>query len=284
MAEANQNDVGFKIAKPFFDVNTAGDVDLIINSSWPTLQIIKEQTVAITTEPIVGPLFRWRAFVEHNIGFPPFMAAWAIYADGTEMRLVDIERYTGAISDVNISSTTAEIESSGDSTSFNMTHVHFKFYSIDLSKEVEYPLIKEAATQVPINNDFGVKFVKEGKSLDSDDMRDFIIHSRCQSPLVQVVKTEQSAERFSDSFGNSGGIIQYKNPVTYLAWVFGYIKHGDGSYSVAPYFSQGYPSTGVDVSTNTYSILFLENAGDTGATLVVLRDPLFSSNDVEVTY
>lgn len=268
-----KKDVGIKIAKPFYDVNNAGDTDVIFNSSWPTLQIISEKTVEITNN---GTNFSARA--EHNLGFPPFVCMWGIYADGSIMRLVDIEKIGGALSTTTITNTIATVSGLSSATGFNMTHVHFKFYNIDLSKDVEYPFIQQPTQQILTDRDFGIKLAKEGKDINSEDVRDYILHSRCQSPLVLAVKTQESG-----TASTTGGSIEYKSPYKFPSWVFGYVRSGN-TYKTAPYFSQGYPSITIYPNEYRYMIEWENSAGDDGATILVLRDPFFAGTGVEVTY
>lgn len=240
----NQTDVGFKIAKPFFDVNTAADSDLILNSSWPTLQIAFEKTVTGSSS------------TEHGLGFPAFTVLWTI-TNGVAIKSIP------NVDDVHVYHGTGT--------------VHIKCYNINLSKDIDYPVIKDASIKAPVDNDFGIKLVKEGKNLSSNDMRDFVLHSRCQSPLVLAVKTEKSA-----TVNTTGGTITYSNPYLNPVWVFGYVKAGN-LYKSAPYFSQAYPRTFIN-SNNTYQISWSSSANDNGATLLMLRDPIFSGTYKQVQY
>lgn len=246
--KANEGSVGIKIAKPFFDVNTAGDADLILNSSWPTLQVAFEANVA----PGLSNL-------SHSIGFPPLTLAWLL---GSE-----------------ISRTQTGIEVTKDSV-LNVSNAHVKCYNVDLSKDLEYPFIAPPTSNTLTSPDFGIKFVKEGKDLDSKDMRDFIIHSRCQSPLILAVKTQETA-----THTDSGGTIEYKSPYPYLSWAFGFVRLGD-TYRPVPYFYQpsGTSAVSVDAANNRYSLSWNKSQGHTGATLVVLRDPFFAGVDIEASY
>lgn len=276
MLSDTKRDVGFKIAKPFFDVNTAGDTDLILNSSWPTLQIAYEATTPLLERSLGLGVYEYTASVSHNLKFPPFTSIWLIH-DGKSERVVD------TVSVVESSSTTS-INSTSSSLSFISlnsvrvaagTMVHFKCYNVDLSKDIEYPFISPPQSQTSTNRDFGIKMVAEGKSLDSTDMRDYIIHSRCQSPLVLAVKTGKAAAT------SAGGTISYTSPYLFPSWVFGYVKAGD-TYRSAPYFSQAYPIT--QIVNNIYRVSWLKGAGDDGGALLVLRDPFFSGVDVDISY
>lgn len=239
----NRNDVGLKIALPDRDVSSAGDTDLILNSSWPTLQIAFETTVT------------GQAFTPHNLPFIPFTIIWTKSSSFT---------YSKSIPDIN------------DTNIFHGTGtVHIKCYNLDITKDKEYPFIDPPGAVVNTDTDFGFKMVKEGKSLDSDDLRDYLIHTRCQSPLVLAVKTEETASEHP----TQGRQINYQSPYPFPSWVFGFVWVGAlRRYSYAPYFAQAYPVT--RIRDNSYNLQFLDGR----ASLVVLRDPFFSPTQVEMNY
>lgn len=237
-----ENDVGFKIAKKDFDVNTAGDTDLLLSSSWPTLQVAFETTV--TGQPQTS----------HNLPFTPFTLTWVTSGGRTTKQVPDIS----------------------SSTIFHTTATtHIKCYNLDITKDVEYPFIKLPSSSTPTDPDFGIKMTKEGKSLDSEDLRDYLIHSRCQSPLVLAVKTEQS----SSPHPTQGKQINYTSPYPAPSWVFGFVWiAANQRYFYAPYFSQAYPVT--RISGNSYNLQFLNGK----ASLIVLRDPFFAPQEIEASY
>ena len=154
---------------------------------------------------------------------------------------------------------------------------HFKCYNIDLSKQADYTFVKNPGNSFNYSPDIGMKLVKEGKSIDSTDLRDFILHTRAQAPLVLTVITEKSQ---TGSAGNYN--ISYTNPAGYVAWAFGMADNPatPGQYDWANLMAGSPPR------------LYFENGGTrfrvnyqgTKACLVVLRDPLFAATDVNVSY
>lgn len=273
-------DYGIRISKPLYDVRTAGDSDLIFNSAWPS---ISQVFPSFTTSAFQGT--SGGSFTIDGIAEPLFALGWDT-GDGLTASMVfpDI----ASIDDVGIFTFT------GAGTNPQIYDlINLKVYNINLSVDVEYPFIQPSSTAATTYADpnFGFKVPRSDTTIDapdahratkdinSTDMRDFVIHSRCQSPLVMAVKTEASA--ITDTSGTYTKIIRYTTPTGVASWVFGYIKRADGSYLYAPYFGQAYPRTNIETAT-TYSIGW--SGTDIGATLLVLRDPMFSSNDIQAVY
>lgn len=270
---ADVNDYGIKITKPGFDVATAGDADLIFSSSWPSLPIVTETTIGSLSS------FNGGSFT-HGVGFAPFTQVWRTRAGATQRTGLNNGALSGVddtdivIDSGNISLTALDPFQLSAELVYNY---HIKCYNIDLSVEKEYPILTDQTTQASTSRDYGIKVVKEDEDIDSTDMRDFILHSRCQSPLILAVKTQESA---------SGTTVSYTETIGYRSWVFGYVRDSNNAYRFAPYFAQAYPITSITSSGGvyTYSVQYLAAAGDTGASLVILRDPMFAATNVEASY
>lgn len=260
-------DYGIKISKPFFDAQNSGDADLIFSSAWPSLPVAFEETLTVDST-MISPA---ELPIPHGLGFPPLVLAWK-YIDNYAVKFVFGYSDVLECDDTNIY---LSLASPQYPPSNQASKVHIKAYNIDLSVEKEYAINKPPASQLLYDPDFGIKVVKEGMDYKSTDLRDFILHSRAQSPLIMAVKTQESA---------TGDTVRYVDPQGYLSWVFGFVRGTDGRYKAAPYFSQGYPQTGIDVSALEYSVAWETAASDDGATLVVLRDPMFTATDEEASY
>jgi hypothetical protein len=172
------------------------------------------------------------------------------------------------------------------------TKIKVMIFAIDLSKDIDYTLAPGATFATPYDNNYGIKMVKSGKNINSTDMRDFAIHSRCQSPLVLAVKTQDTITPLA---ANGGNTIQFTNKTKTPVWVYGFIKAGAaglavgqgvpaGTYVPAPYYNQSYPVCFTDGVTSYISWTTGGSHNDSGATLLILRDPMFSSNPITVQY
>lgn len=237
-------DYGLKVSKAGFDALTAQDNDLLINSSWPSLQIVKVVNSTDTTP------------IAHGLPYPTLavlLVTGSAYF-GTGMRPLNT-----------------------DSTYVYPDAGTVVIYNLDITKDIDYPYTSKPKTTISYDNNYGIKMVKKGSDITSTDMRDFILHSRCGSPMVLAVKTEETVSPDNPTY------IQYTNNLGYPSFVFGYVENeflGSGVYQVAPPGGQAYPIT---FSNGTTSYVRIGVLGARGS-LIILRSPMFSSNPVEVTY
>jgi hypothetical protein len=159
--------------------------------------------------------------------------------------------------------------------------VNIKIYNIDLLKFVAYPYKLPPIIAQPYDADYGIKIVKENKDIESKDLRDFILHSRAQSPQVDSVNVNPSKAEYTNTTGyinwvfgfgfntnapNSklSAVVSYPNSTQSLPWMR---INRDGSFNFKPNY----------YSASNYA------AGGGAASLVVIRDPLFVANNIEVT-
>jgi hypothetical protein len=270
---AVNTNVGFKISKPGYDANKTAGSNLVFSSSWPSLQTAFEATI---DNPITGP--GGALTIAHNLKFPPFTMVWAGGPDPSGltaamavrriMGCVDVDGTNLYLNDNNLSGGDAGFL-------YSATKLHIKSFQVDLSKDIDYILAAGDTFKGAYDANFGVKMVKKGKDINSRDLRDFAIHSRAQSPLVLAIKTQAT-----NNAANSG-TTQYTSKYKYPIWVYGYVCSA-GRYRFSPLGGQAYPVTFTDgFSTN---LTYEPTAGDDGATLVVLRDPMFAANSITATY
>lgn len=237
-----RQDVGVKLSQPFYDVNTTSDSNLVFSSGWPSL--------AVAASGICDGSGK----IAHNLGFPPFSLGWA--NTPATMVFPDMD-------------STYLYSNPGD---------YVVAYDLDITKDVDYAYTAASSVVQPYDNGYGIKMAIEGKNIDSTDLRDFIVHSRAQSPLVLAVKTEISADAANVAIAGSP-TIQYTNKVGYQTWVFGYVYlNASSRYAFAPMYSQAYPRLFTD-GIKSYLTYF-----DNKASLVILRDPMFAPTTRSVTY
>ena len=260
-----QSDVGIKISQPFYDIKTAGDSQLIFNSSWPTIAVAFEKTLYASQVDFDNPDYP----IAHNLGFSPFTVAWATKAsDGS------VNRFIGA-----------QMDNSNiyPQWSASLTAFHIKCYNIDLGTTKTYPFISSPTTAGAYNQDFGIKLAKQDKLLSSTDLRDFILHSRAQSPLVAYVGSGD----VSVDLGASLREISFTPTTTTALWAFGYQQSTiNNRWIYAPYNSQSPPRTFITQNSNgtyTYKVQYFSTSGQKGC-LIVLKDPMFAATDVRATY
>ena len=266
---------GLKISQPFYDATTAADANLLFSSSWPTIPIAAEKTF---TNVLYGGSDDFNGTTltfNHNLGFVPFTAVWT-----TTFSPRLTSRYVGGPFSPTFDANNAYV-----GVSNALYQVHVTCYNINLGTDVDYPYIKTSGATALYDNDFGLKIAKSGKDITSNDMRDFILHTRCQSPQILAVKTEKSA--VDSALGGGTRDIIYTPPVTTPLWAFGYQRDSTNTYIGVYYYSQSYPRLFVTPNTNgtyTYQLNFGPAASNFGATLLLMRDPMFASNDLTASY
>lgn len=277
--------VGFKLSKPGFNAVTTGGQNMVFDSSWPSLPVAFDTGLITNTITTTGST----ATIAHNLNFPALVFGWAYFPDPSGVGNVT-QRFICAADRTNI-------YLNGNSNSrppLNATKIRIKAFQVDLSRDINYILAPGDTFKRPYDPDFGVKIVKPNKDVNSKDMRDFAVHSRCQSPLILAVKTEATIPTANLATG-IGNVIQYTSALSYPVWIYGFIKLGGtlagalsmavNTYYPAPYYSQTYPRTFTDgyKAYIGYTVTGPPSP-DVGATLVILRDPMFAANQQAVVY
>lgn len=260
----SRKDVGIKVAQAGYDVETAADYQLTFNSAWPSLQEAFDKTYHVGVGAVVT--------VPHNLGFYPFAFGFASQNG----------RYLGRIGYANLPTLSMYIGQNNIYLQGSLSEaydVNVTCYNLDLTKQADYTQPLPSGLQESYSPDYGIKMVKPGRDISSSDLRDYIIHTRAQSPAVLSVLTEQSGVADGALYS-----ITYTNPVGITNWVHGLSVVTGTIYESKVYQSAGFAvqsALGVSISGATYKLTY---SGGTGGTIVVLRDPLFGNNDVAVTY
>lgn len=264
------SNAGLKISKPGFNANTAADTDLIFSSAWPSLPVAYQTNVPIGTNS-----------VNHGLNFPPFTMVWAITTTHNNHTWSSAVTFMGIPS---VDSTIVDLANSQivglEGQFYSQVACHIKCFNIDLTKDIEYPQLPNKAYVTQYDPSYGIKVARPGKSTLSKDLRDYVLHSRCQSPLILAVKTEKTYNP-ANSLTPPAGVVQYTNKQNLQTWNFGFNKTATGKYLYAPLYAQSVPRTFSDGVT---SYVNYDGATYTGATLVVLRDPMFPPNVVSASY
>lgn len=265
-------DVGVKISKPGYDARRSAGQNMLYNSSWPTLAVAYETTIPNPLTSGAGS-----GTVNHNLTFPPLTFVWATGPDPSGLTGATCTRRIPVVASVD--ETTVYLSPSGTSlveTDFlyTATDLNIKCFQLDLSRDIDYILASGDTFKSPYDNSFGIKVVKPRKNIESKDLRDYILHSRCQGALVLAVKTQDTINP------SNPGEIQYTSKLPTPVWVYGFTRSAAGQYKWAPLGGNAYPET----DTDGYQSNLVYGFGDTGASLVILRDPMFAPNVVFATY
>ncbi len=255
---------GIFITQVGVSVPYAADYQYVFNSNWPSLQIIFESVVSVVAGGTIT--------IPHNLGFYPAVMVWysvngvsvgRFYAE-TVFDKTDIYIYNLFGDDVVAS---------------------IKCYNIDITIQRDYALPKQPLIKTKYDPTCGIKVAKYGKSLGSSDLRDFILHSRCQSPALLSVINQETVDPTDIYFPLSN--VRYTNPANYTPWVLGYLEYATPNNSgditkykiYSPGGNQSRPAF-IQIGKTSYLLPF----GGSKGTLVVLRDPLVVPNKIQVTY
>lgn len=259
----------------------AADYQYVFNSDWPSLAIAFESKVDV---PYLGSVT-----VPHNLGFYPLTMGWTLL-NGVNIgrTFATSGNLSGAQNDVSLTFDNKNIYLTNNGTYNQVTYtVSIKCYNIDISKQVDYTFPKQPTIKSVYDPSTGIKVSKYGKSIASTDLRDFILHSRAQSPAVLSIVTQ----------ADKNGRIGYNNPVGYTPWTLAFVG-GVGQHTtyspLAPGSQQAGYLFGLLSTTQAQSLgvpqariiasFTLNYPSNSFGSLVVLRDPLVVPTTVQAQY
>lgn len=284
-----RKDYGVKVARPYYDVRSCADNQLLFNSSWPILQIVgvfKESLISGSVP--AGATVTFTQTIDYD-----YCAASkeVVYTK----RVNIVYNLSGNISTVtqywgyrhNLGYAPLAFPSSV----LSGLSGYIVITNIDISKDVDYPYTDAPLEYFGGDLDYGVK-TKAYYRKDmphSSEILGYGINSRLSSKMVQAVKTEETIQ---------AGTVNNK----YIYWepprdeqdnvisgvdAFEFYGYGteDGSDVYYPVQALYLPS-GVDASGAEYVGVFSPqySADYSQTSLVVLRSPMVSPNVVEVNY
>ena len=252
-------DFGAKLSQAGFDVNTAGNQDLLFSSSFPTLKEEKTGTyIGVNNNSDV-------LIYEHNLGYVPFFLVQVNKGSGSEM----ISDNTWFVDENKIYTR--------DATNYKY---RWTIYRLPLYQEFfSEPTQQESITQGGFDPDFGMKFAKEGKDLDSTDLRNFTIHSRARTPLVHSVSVKEWHT------GDTQHTVQHG--LTYVPLAFGFTQSGVNTFPPYGKTYQVFPSPQANpgIGRGIDSVLIGSDPITSAKTsIVILKDPFINRDYKQVTY
>lgn len=280
---AQDADVGIKISKPNFDAARTRPENLLFSSSWPSLPIAYEITIPDMTKLLTYPTAPSGEYkVPHGLKYPPLTFYWAV-SDVSGKDGIPTPVFERKVANVDSQYVYIEPLNGIEDLISLVPPVNIKCFALDLRQDVDYPSYAGDTFALPYDADYGIKVSKENKDASSTDLRDFILHSRAQSPLIQAVKTDKTTNAANPT------TVQYTSTLPYPVWVYGFVRGFNGIglpygntdfFFYAPYAGMGFPQT----STDGVVSLIAFGTGALGATLVVLRDPMFAATQETVQY
>lgn len=245
-----------------YDVNTAIDYLQSFNSSWPLLK--------------VDSTGNYTGAVNHNLGYYPFYTMVSTFTSSA------FDQFAGLSGTYGVS-TSQLTRGSGSGTP------RYYIFRLNLQQNFTAPRIDGDTSPLPSVDDYQFKISKDGKSIDSTDMRDFSLHSGSRSPAVHMVNNGLTS--FDPSTSSRERTVSHN--LGYVPTAFAFVKPGAGS-SVFGLDNNSYyiipPPVGISdaiyevnqntVYVNLYSATFGANAE---VSIVILKDP-FNKNVINRTY
>lgn len=255
-----------KLAQPGFDVKTAGDENLIYNSNWPLLKIYKEGSYT------VGDATQSVNIATHDLGFTPMYWFFtnndiSAYQGSTSFTNARRSEFFGPGGDRIAIDSQRLLFSPSTSNLTGALTLYYYIFALDLTKQFTAPVIKVGAVGGGSSSKFVFKIAKETKDVTSNNLDDFVIHSRARSPLIHSVNPSGGAMKSFTVTHNLG----------YLPIFFGYSK-GTNGYTLIPTGQSGTSSFQSTENTVTFA-----STSDQELTIVVLKDPFLVDYSVSVT-
>lgn len=198
-----KRDYGIKIAKVGYDVNYSSDTDLLYNSSFPVLAIVK--TIGSIADGEIlqdGYISKWNEYTGKMQDYWIFTLRTAHGLNYTPM-VVDVNK---PLYDYNYN---AQIETSWDSKyvyidmSFNTVGDYNTFVSggkklrpvmvlaVNIEKDIEYPYLDFGGLpEWGVADDYGLKYILNGDK-DNLNLADLGINPNIQSLMVTAVKVTE---------------------------------------------------------------------------------------------
>lgn len=254
-----------KLAQPGYDVKTAGDENLIYNSNWPLPKIYKQgpvtipdstQNFTLTTHDLQYPAFFWffsNASVDAYQGFGSIV---------NQRR----SEFFGPTNSGTVGIDGGKLQFSAVGSMSGPLNLYYYIFALDLTKQYTAPIIKVGSVAGASDNNFVFKLAKDGKSVHSNNLDDFVIHSWARTPLIHSVNP-------------SGGVTKsfiVNHNLGYTPMFFGYVKT-NGLYTLLATGQGGSSSLQADEQTVTFT-----DTGGQELTIVVLKDPFVLDYSVRI--
>lgn len=254
-----------KLAQPGYDVKTAGDENLIYSSEWPIPKIYLQNN---TTIPDVTKSF---TITTHDLQFPPFFWFFSNSTIGGWLNSGAVlnqnrSEFFGPTANGTISINENNLIYTPTTGTTGSLNLYYYIFALDLSKQYIAPIIKVGSISGGDSQNFVFKLAKEGKNVSSNNLDDFVIHSRARTPLIHSVNPSQGVTK---SF-----TVTHKlgyNPI-----FFGFTKV-NGYYTMIATGSGGSSNF-----TSTDQIIQFNDTGGKEITIVILKDPFDIDYTVQV--
>lgn len=247
---------GIKIAIQGVDARTAPDYQLLFNSDWPTLKVVKNAelvaSIAANSPSGLVPLYN------HGLGYPPAFLPYSL-SSGAQLPAANIGCDAQSIYFLNPGNTAPALVDIG-----------ILIFALDLTTNYTAPNIQTGGvSNAHSPRNFGVKIAKSGFDANSNtDLRDFAVHSASRGPLVHAVSTGGILVPTGQQLGgqNING-FSYTHNLPYSPIFFAYLN----SFGTKSVWTLVNGFTGTTAVGNTITVTDLGTASL--GSIVTLKDP-----------
>lgn len=201
-----------KLAQPGYDVNTAGDQNLIYNSNWPLLKIYK--TGSFSTDSLGSLGDAAAQIATHDLGYVP--AFWIFDNRAIESwnsthttTAGNRSEFGGFVVGLVPRMYNDRFEVSPSLAPFNkFISLRYYIFALDITKAYQAPSVNVGSAVSGSGGGAVFKLAKPGKDVNSTNLEDYTIHSDARSPLIHSVNPGTASE---DLGGGIKGFTAYHN-------------------------------------------------------------------------
>lgn len=227
---------GIKTSQSTFDVEETADFNLLMSSAFPLLKVAKigHTTISGTANSVV---------YNHGLGYEPMFLIFD--SSGTPVSGKNAFKSYGVVYNgsaggyLAVNSTNLQFFTLGvGSGDVSFTYVVFRQ---KLTENFRSTKLSGNSRQTLVDNDFGIKVAKEGKSVDSDDLRDYALHSNTRSPLINSVVHGSLSTATAHAVAGATGLVD-QHDLGYTPLAYFYINYGandSATYDTGYYYMLG---------------------------------------------
>jgi len=249
---------GTAVSQEGYDAKNAADYEKVHDSRFPNLKIWDQGSFTFSAGDGVR-----QTIVNHNLGFVPMFHIYLnevtgsgdntdLVSDGTRWHEVDGQWIM----------TSDKLQFEGNDQILTEGEAYYYIYYLDLEQNITYNLIKTTSSSLGSSANYGIKISKPGKSVHSNDPRDFVLNSRYRSPLIYFV----DFQIVDTSFGIT-------------------VNHGLGYYPMFMVYQEDENNPGeyAMLKTDRFTILNADtsdidistfNSNNAGLSTIVIKDPI----------
>ena len=175
-------DTGIKVSRKGYDVTKCADRELEFSSAWNALKIDSTGTFTIADTGT-------QTIATHSLGYYPFY--WVFIKDYSAYGWTNndsILAYPGTSQYFQI--TTSKLEwTAGAGAAGDAFTGRYYIFKNKLTTDYSADSVETTDSSATSDSDIGIKVSKAGKSVYSDDYRDFVAISSSRTPSIHRIKT-----------------------------------------------------------------------------------------------